>query len=682
MSGKVVFKGQMKMYMLWPVWMSVIVFIFAGAMYFVSTKAGIAATIFAIIYIAVAIFLYFHDRASALRDLISFATQYGQVQRQLLRELEIPYALLDEAGKIIWANDECEKLMQVKKSVNKSITSIIPELSKDSLPIVEHETERIIIYNDRYYRVSMRKVSMSALMEATDAVEMVDYESYLIAMFMFDVTEMNLLTQKIDDQKFACGLIYIDNYDEALESVEEVRRSLLVALIDRKINKYFSKVDAVIRKLEKDKYIIMLPKKELLTIMDKRFDILEDVKTVNIGNDMSFTLSVGFGIDNDSFVQNYEYARTAIELALGRGGDQAIVKSEEDINYYGGKSQMAEKSTRVKARVKAHALREIIENSESVIIMGHKLPDVDAFGSAIGIYRIAKTLNKKANIVVDKATNSIKPMLDMICNDGNHEEDIILNNSRAMDAALNGDVTLVVVDVNKPSYTECPELLNRCSSVVVLDHHRQGMEKIENATLSYIEPYASSASEMVAEILQYISDDVRLLSDEADCLYSGMLIDTNNFMTKTGVRTFEAAAYLRRNGADVTKVRKLFRDSMTDYKARAEIVRNAELYDGCFAISVTPDTVVESPTIIGAEAANEMLNISGIKASFVLTAYQGEIYISARSIDEVNVQLIMEHLGGGGHLSLAGAQLSGVTIQEAKETLIETIKTMREKGEI
>lgn len=682
MSNKVVFKGQMKTYMSWPIWMTALVAVFAACMYIVSVKAGIAATIFVVLYLGIALFVYFHDRSRALNDLISFATQYGQVQRQLLRELEIPYALLDETGKIIWSNDAFEANMHVKKSARKSISSIIPELTHENLPIIEHETEKIVSFEDKDYRVSMRKVSMSALMEATDAIQMVDYESYLIAMFMFDVTQMNLLTQKIDEQRFACGLMYIDNYDEALESVEEVRRSLLVALIDRKINKYFSKVDSIIKKLEKDKYIILLPKKELSVIMDRRFDILEDVKTVNIGNEMAVTLSAGFGMDNDSFLLNYEYARTAIDLALGRGGDQAIVKSEEDISYYGGKSQMAEKSTRVKARVKAHALREIIENSERVIIMGHKLPDVDAFGSAIGIYRIAKTLNKRANIVVDKATNSIRPIMDIICSDGAHEEDIIINNNKAIDIASGEGVTLVVVDVNKPSYTECPELINRCASVVVLDHHRQGAEKIENATLSYIEPYASSGSEMVAEILQYISDDVKLMPDEADCLYSGMLIDTNNFMTKTGVRTFEAAAYLRRNGADVTKVRKLFRDSMTDYKARASIVRDAELFDEFYAISVTPDTVVESPTIIGAEAANELLNISGIKASFVLTQYQGEIYISARSIDEVNVQLIMERLGGGGHLNIAGAQLSNVSVDEAKNTLMQTIRQMKEKGEI
>ena len=679
---KATFKGHMKVYILWPVWMTILVGVFAVAMFMVNVKAGVFALIFTLVYGAAALILYMRDRGRVLNDLVSFATQYGQVQRQLLRELEVPYALLDETGKIIWTNDALDNVLHAKKGARKNIANYIPELTKESLPSMENETERIATFEGRDYRVSLKKVSMEALLEETDTVEIADYESYLVAMFMFDVTETIILQKKIEDQKLACGLIYIDNYDEALESVEEVRRSLLVALIDRKINKYFSNVDAIVKKLEKDKFIVLMQKKDLSKMTDNRFSILEDVKTVNIGNDIAVTLSIGFGVENDSFQHNYEYARTAIDLALGRGGDQAIVKSEDDLIYYGGKSQMAEKNTRVKARVKAHALREIIENSERIVIMGHKLADMDAFGSAVGIFRVAKSLGKKANIVVDKPSNSIRPMMDMICNDGAHDNDLVINNEEAIEIAKQPGVTLVVVDVNKPSYTECPELIEKCTSVVVLDHHRQGAEKIENATLSYIEPYASSASEMVSEVLQYISDDVRLMSDEADCLYSGMMIDTNNFMTKTGVRTFEAAAYLRRNGADVTRVRKLFRDSVEDCKARAEIVTNSMIIDDAFAISVTPDSVVDNPTVIGAEAANELLSIKGIKASFVLTKYQNEVYISARSIDEINVQLIMEKLNGGGHMNIAGAQIKDASIDDAREILINTIRDMKGKGEI
>ncbi|MBQ6575956.1 MAG: DHH family phosphoesterase [Lachnospiraceae bacterium] len=681
-SNKIRFKGQIRTYIMWPVWMTIFVAVFAIAMYFVDIRAGIAATVFAVIYSGVAYFLYFRDRGRVIKDLISFATQYGTIQKQLLRDLEIPYALLDESGKIIWKNTAFEQVMDLPGKTGKNITSLIPEITKEKLPKMEHETESVVSVNGRDFRASMNKVSLEALMEAPDAVETVDYDSYLIALYMFDVTEVNSLARQIEEEKMVCGLIYMDNYDEALESVDEARRSLVVALIDRQINKFFSKVDAIVKKLEKDKFLVVMKKKELDNISSNRFTILEEVKNANIGNELSFTLSIGFGAGSGSFVQNYEYARTAIDLALGRGGDQAIIKTDDEISYFGGKREVTAKNTRVKARVKAHALREIIENSDHIVIMGHKILDVDAFGSSIGIYRVAKTFNKKVNIVVDEETTSIRPMLEMMKHDGAHDESIFVSKEEAVEIASQNECTLVVVDVNRPSFTGCPPLLEMCQPIVVLDHHRQGAEKIENATLSYIEPYASSASEMVSEVLQYISDHVKLLSDEADCLYAGMMIDTNNFMTKTGVRTFEAAAYLRRNGADVTRVRKMFRDDVGAYKARAEIVANAEIFDRAFALAITPDTVVDSPTIIGAEAANELLNINGIRASFVLTMYQDEVYISARSIDDVNVQVIMEKLGGGGHMNVAGAQLADTTLDDAKAALIKVVREMKEKGEL
>ena len=683
MSGSSIrFKGQIRTYIMWPVWMTLFVGVFAIVMFFVNIKAGVFASVFFVIYAAVAFYLYFHDRNTVIKDLISFATQYGQVQKQLLRDLEIPYALLDESGKIIWTNDAFEQTMNITRKYSKSITSLIPDITKEKLPRMEHETEIVITVNGHDFRASMNKVSMEALMEAPNAIETVDYDSYLIALYMFDVTEVNSLTRRIDEQRMVCGLVYIDNYDEAIESMNETRRSLAVAIIDRQINKHFSNVDAIVKKLEKDKFLVIMKRKELDTMAADRFRILEEIKKANIGNEVQFSLSIGFGADSDSFLQNYEYARTAIDLALGRGGDQAIIKTDEEISYYGGKREVTAKNTRVKARVKAHALREIIENSDHIVIMGHKILDVDAFGSSIGIFRVARTFNKTVNIVVDEVTTSIRPMLEMMTHDGAHDESIFVSREKAVEIASSSDCTLVVVDVNRPSFTGCPPLLDLCSSIVVLDHHRQGAEKIENATLSYIEPYASSASEMVSEVLQYISDHVKLLSDEADCLYAGMMIDTNNFMTKTGVRTFEAAAYLRRNGADVTRVRKMFRDDVISYKAKAEIVRSAEIVDQSFAIAITPDTVVDSPTIIGAEAANELLNINGIRASFVLTMHQGEVFISARSIDDVNVQVIMEKLGGGGHMNVAGAQLQDVTIEEARKSLVGVLTEMRQKGEL
>lgn len=313
--------------------------------------------------------------------------------------------------------------------------------------------------------------------------------------------------------------------------------------------------------------------------------------------------------------------------------------------------------------------------------MGHRLADVDSFGAAVGIHRIATTLDRKANIVLNDVSASMKPMVDLIRSHEEYQEDMIVNSQQALELAGSGTV-LVVVDVNKPSITECPELLRMCKSIVVLDHHRQGSEIIENATLSYVEAYASSTCEMVSEILQYIGENIKITAEEADCMYSGIVVDTNNFMTKTGVRTFEAAAFLRRNGADVTRVRKLSREDAIEYKAKADAVSQAEIYRKSYAISTCSSEDIQSPTVVGAQAANELLNIKGVKASFVLTEYQNQVFISARSIDEVNVQIIMEKMGGGGHLGTAGCQLSGVSIPEGIGILKGTLDKMIAEGDL
>jgi c-di-AMP phosphodiesterase-like protein len=432
--------------------------------------------------------------------------------------------------------------------------------------------------------------------------------------------------------------------------------------------------------MEKDKFLIILRKKAVTLLQESHFELLEDIKTVNIGNEMAVTISIGLGVDGLTYAQNYEFARNAIDLALGRGGDQAVIKTPEAVTYYGGKSQQIEKNTRVKARVKAHALREIMTAKDTVLVMGHSRPDADSFGSAVGIYCMARVLDRKSHIVLDGITSDIQPLVDCFKSvSGN--EDAIISRQQAMEMAGNNTV-LVVVDVNKPSLTECPDLLHEVKSVVVLDHHRAGNEVIENATLSYVEPYASSACEMISEILQYVQDNIKIHIEEADCMYSGIMVDTNNFLTKTGVRTFEAAAFLRRCGADVTRVRKMFRADAGEYKAKADAVSQAEIYRESFAISVCTAYDVPSPTVIGAQAANELLNIRGIRASFVLTDFQGKIYVSARSIDEVNVQLIMERMGGGGHMNVAACQIEGIGIDEAIGELKKTIDEMIESNEL
>ncbi len=683
MKKRIRLKGRIKTYLQFSIYLGVLLLVINAGILVIDYRAGLLLGFFTLFYFAVTLTLYFYNKPVIINELVSFATQYGQIQKRLLRELELPHALLDDAGKVIWTNQAFENATGQQKGYNKSIMALFPSITKDRLPDNEgvEETQYELTYEGKEYIAKFKKITLKEMAENSDMILAKGYDGFLIAVYLFDETALHIALQEVDDQSLSVGLLYLDNYEEALESVEEVRRSLLIALIDRKVNKYIAALDGIVKKLEKDKYLVIMRKKSVAQLQDTRFDLLEDVKTVNIGNEMAVTISIGVGLDGLTYAQNYEFARNAIDLALGRGGDQAVIKTPESITYYGGKSQQVEKNTRVKARVKAHALKEIIAGKDKVIIMGHRLADVDSFGAAVGIYRIAQTLDRKAHIVLNSVANSMQPLIDLFKNNPEYDDDMIVGSGQAIELAGNNAV-LVVVDVNKPTITECPDLLKVCKSIVVLDHHRQGSETIENATLSYVEPYASSACEMVSEILQYTSDNIKIRTEEADCMYSGIMIDTNNFMSKTGVRTFEAAAFLRRNGADVTRVRKMFREDAIEYKAKADAVSQAEIYRQSFAISVCTTEDIQSPTVIGAQAANELLNIRGVKASFVLTDYQGKIYVSARSIDEVNVQIIMERLGGGGHMSIAGCQMEGIGIAEAIGNLKATIDIMLEDGDI
>lgn len=673
-------KGRLKSYTQTSLYLGFLLVAVNLLVYILDVPSGLVLTCFTLFYFGITVLLQLYNKPIIMNELVSFATQYGQIQKVLLRELELPYAMLDEEGRIIWTNARFEEVVHKEKGYRKSITSLFPSITREKLPDEEDEVSFPIVFEDRNYEVRMRKISMREMAQNSDIIDGEGYDGCLIAFYLFDETALKIALQEVDDQSLAVGMIYLDNYEEALDSVEEVRRSLLTALIDRKVNKYIAALDGICKKIEKDKYMVILRKKSVTILRENKFDLLDDVKTVNIGNEMAVTISIGLGLDGLSYAQNYEFARNAIDLALGRGGDQAVVKTPENTIYFGGKSQQVEKNTRVKARVKAQALREIISGKDQVLIMGHRLPDADSFGAAVGIYRIAHILDKEAHIVLNEVGKGIKPMVELFQHNEDYEN-MIINNQQALECA-GGNTALVVVDVNKPSITEFPDLLRLCKSIVVLDHHRQGTEIIENATLSYVEAYASSACEMVSEILQYIGDNIRISPEEADCMYSGIMIDTNNFMGKTGVRTFEAAAFLRRNGADVTRVRKLFREDAIEYKAKADAVSQAEIYRNAFAISTCTSEDIESPTIVGAQAANELLNIRGVKASFIMTEYQNQIFVSARSIDEINVQIIMEKMGGGGHLNTAGCQLSGISISEAIGILKATLDTMIEDGEL
>lgn len=674
-------KGKLRRYLNWPLYLTIVLILMDIAMYAQDIQMGAEFSGFIVLYVIIVLISNRRSRPLLINELVNFATQYGTVQKQLLNDFEIPYALLDYNSRFLWMNEKFTEITGKDKNYHKSVTTVFPSLTKDILQKSEAVGSINVMLDDRNYRISMKRIYFDSVTRDSAIVAINDTDEYLTAIYLFDETELNRYIKENEEQKLVAGLIYIDNYEEALDSIEDVKRSLLIALVDRKVNKYFTEIDALVRKIEKDKYFVVFKYKYLEQLSADKFKLIEDVKSIKVGNEMAITLSIGVGAGGVSYTQNYEYARMGIDLALGRGGDQVVVKEGEEVTYYGGKAKQVERNTRVKARVKAHALREIIESREHVVIMGHTISDVDSLGAAIGVYCAARVLGKKAQIVLNEVTTSLRPLVECFTEEKGYPADLFIKNEEAL-LITNKNTLVMVVDTNRPSYTECPELLKRTDTICVFDHHRQNSEVIENPVLSYIEPYASSACEMIAEVLQYFSENIKLEPSEADCIYAGILIDTNNFMTKTGVRTFEAAAYLRRAGAEVTRVRKMLRNDMAAYKARAEAVRHAEVYRGAFAISVCPADNIESPTIVGAQAANELLNIVGIKASFVLTEYQGKIYISSRSIDEINVQLIMERVGGGGHLNVAGAQLTNCTIQEAKRMIQDTIDEMIKEGDI
>ena len=674
-------KGKLRRYLNWPLYLTIVLILMDIAMYAQDIQMGAEFSGFIVLYVIIVLISNRRSRPLLINELVNFATQYGTVQKQLLNDFEIPYALLDYNSRFLWMNEKFTEITGKDKNYHKSVTTVFPSLTKDILQKSEAVESINVMLDDRNYRISMKRIYFDSVTKDSAIVAINDTDEYLTAIYLFDETELNRYIRENEEQKLVAGLIYIDNYEEALDSIEDVKRSLLIALVDRKVNKYFTEIDALVRKIEKDKYFVVFKYKYLEQLSADKFKLIEDVKSIKVGNEMAITLSIGVGAGGVSYTQNYEYARMGIDLALGRGGDQVVVKEGEEVTYYGGKAKQVERNTRVKARVKAHALREIIESREHVVIMGHTISDVDSLGAAIGVYCAARVLGKKAQIVLNEVTTSLRPLVECFTEEKGYPADLFIKNEEAL-LITNKNTLVMVVDTNRPSYTECPELLKRTDTICVFDHHRQNSEVIENPVLSYIEPYASSACEMIAEVLQYFSENIKLEPSEADCIYAGILIDTNNFMTKTGVRTFEAAAYLRRAGAEVTRVRKMLRNDMAAYKARAEAVRHAEVYRRAFAISVCPADNIESPTIVGAQAANELLNIVGIKASFVLTEYQGKIYISSRSIDEINVQLIMERVGGGGHLNVAGAQLTNCTIQEAKRMIQDTIDEMIKEGDI
>ena len=405
MKKRIRLKGRIRTYIQFTLYLGLLLLAIDAAVFMLDFRAGLLTFGFTIFYFAITLTLYFYNKPIIMNELISFATEYGQIQRKLLRDLDLPYALLDDSGKVIWTNIAFENVVHQPKGYNKSITSLFPTITRDRLPDDSgvDEAQYELEYEGCEYVAKFRKISLKEMAEHSDMIDAEGYNGYLIAVYLFDETALHIALQEVDDQSLTVGMIYLDNYEEALESVEEVRRSLLIALIDRKVNKYIASLDGISKKLEKDKYLVIMRKKAVAQLQESRFDLLEEVKTVNIGNEMAVTISIGIGLDGLTYAQNYEFARTAIDLALGRGGDQA--------------------------------LREIITGKDRVIVMGHRMPDVDSFGSAVGIYRIAQTLGRKAHIVLNEATTSVQPLVELFKNNPEYDEDMIITSQQAIDMA-------------------------------------------------------------------------------------------------------------------------------------------------------------------------------------------------------------------------------------------------------
>lgn len=678
-------RGTLRSYLRWPLLLGILLIAMNLQIYTVHIRAGVIMTAYIIIYLIIAALLYFFKRGAVLRDLVDYSMRFHVTVNKLATDLDIPMSILDTSGTCVWDNKKFRQLFCANLSKSYQIADAIPALGKDYLPDNQETNGELHFHiSETFYKAVIQLVSLEKAPESLRKnAGQVGIGDVLYVVYIYDETEIVHYIRENYDQRVDVGLLYIDNYDESLANVDDVRRALLTAMVDRKINKYMLNIDAITRKMEKDKYIFLFQHKYLAKLQGDKFSLLDDIRGINAGNETSITISMGIGIQASTFRKRQEYARSAMDLALARGGDQVVVKTKDNLLYYGGKSIQQEKNTRVKARVKAQALRDSIQNADKIVIMGHRLPDVDAIGGAIGIYRIAQSLEKPAKIIVNQVTSSLAPLLKLFENNKDYPENTFITSDVAREFIGNGNgVLLVVVDVNRPSYTDAPELIPMVSSLVVIDHHRQTGESFENPTLSYIEPFASSSSEMVAEILQYAGEEIRVKAVEADALYSGIMVDTNNFMNKPGVRTFEAVAFLRRSGADIIRIRKMFRSDIEEYKVRAEAIQNTEIYMDSFAIAPCNADRCESPTIVGAKIADDLLDINGIRATFVLTAYEGKIYISARSIDELNVQVVMEKMGGGGHITSAGAQLEGCTLEEGAEKIKALLSKLKEEGDI
>ena len=597
-----------------------------------------------------------------LKNLENLNKRFDSLTKQAIFNMPFPLVVTDEKAKILWYNTPFINLFNEKDVIDSDLENLIGDI--DIANILNSQGERTIPVelNKRFFNIYTNIVENRS--------EKGDGKSVLF--YLVDNTAYQNLKDKYTDEFAIVAKVEVDNFDEAISSAPSEIRPLLIAEIDSTISQYFEEYDALVRKSDEDLYLVVMNFKSLRAIKEKRFDILDDLRDLNKGNSIPITLSIGVSSFGLNFKDAYIESDSSLDLALGRGGDQAVVKVDDNYEFFGGKSKAMEKRNKVKARVIGEALKQLIDRSENVYIMGHKNPDMDAIGAAIGCLRATLNRNKEGFIVLEKSNPSIDNLIDRMKEEEAETYEKLISRETALSNIKHSSL-LILVDNHKPSFTECPDLLEKTNQIVVIDHHRRGKEFVDNPVLQYVEPYASSTCELITEMLTYMSNDLNLTHFEADALMSGIVVDTKNFSFQTGVRTFEAASILKRAGANMLKVKALFQDDLDTMVYRAEVIHNTKMIHDNIAVSRF-DKESNNSVLVAAQAADALLDINGIDASFVLTINDGKVHISGRSRGEVvSVQLILEKIGGGGHLNMAGAQLDTTDLDEAEKILINAI---------
>lgn len=616
---------------------TVTLILFAAVLFYYNKAVGIIA-----VAIIVGLTVYYRKLAENRSALLgeyaqSITEEMDDTTRHFITKNPLPLCMLDQTGEILWINKKFAEIFDDVEMFNTNIKQITNVKHTEFLCDEDVEKHILVAHGGRTFRVMSSRMD-----DGSNAM-----------LYWLDVTSLETLKNLYKDERICLGYINVDNYDDLLASSPPEKKSGIAAEIDRTIRQWGQKTSTSVTQMSKSKYIVILEMKQLEKLEATKFPILNEVHNIETDADFPVSLSIGIGAGGKSPMQSDEYAGAALDLALGRGGDQAVVKKVNKVEYYGGTLQTVEKRNKGKSRIMAHALRQLIDNASNVIIMGHKGPDMDCFGAALGIYHIARNRNKEAAIVINSHHESLNKIYDRALQSGIYK---FVSNDAAM-GLVEKETVLIVVDTHKPGLTECPDLLYRTDKIVVIDHHRRSEDCIENPTLTYMESYASSSSELVTEILQYIGEKKEIDKLEAEALLAGITVDTKNFSVKTGVRTFEAATWLRRMGADTSNVRLFFQTDIDFFRKKAGLIANAEADSAGVAYSYTEDSDVNMQ-ILAAQTADSLLDIEGIRASFVAGKNkEGITVISGRSLGDVNVQTILEKLGGGGHLTTAGAQV-------------------------